>query len=131
MRSVTERILDYLAAHGPSTGSEIAKDLGRAAKDINSALIRLNRYQTVAPKRVHISGWTWDQEGRRSYPRPIYALGLGKDMERPKLKAKESRRQYSKKVNRMFKQNFVFNLGLTSRESRVKAWNLNASSSKN
>lgn len=128
MRSVTERIIDYLAAHGPSTGAEIAKDLGRTPKDINSALLRMNKQQKEAPKRVHISAWTWDQEGARSYPRPIYTLGFGQDARKPTLKAKQSHRNYSKKVNYMFRKNFVFNLGLTSRESRLKAWNLNAPS---
>lgn len=111
--AVTDALLATLQEFGPMTSLEVwehNKDIPRA--DLRKALARLAEPTKQAPQRVHISGWTRDAEGYRTYLRPIYSAGPGENAERPPaITRTEIARNWQRKRKTKIRTNFVFNLG--------------------
>lgn len=113
------QVIKLLQELGPLTSMDVARELGLTQSVASKVISRLK-----FEGHVHIANWTIDQEGQRKYARAQYALGNKKDMPRPKPDESENRRLYSYKINRMFRNNFVFHLGRPAMESRELAWKI-------
>jgi len=107
------RILDLLEHTGPMTSAEACKLLGLERKNSAAIFSRLMRpvvKPEPGPRRIHVCGYTHDEEGQRDYPRAIYALGDKPDARKPVSKPKEIAKRY--RVNLKKRQMVsVFNLG--------------------
>lgn len=90
-----ETILDLLAK-APATELQIRTAIRMTRPGLKPYLEKL-----MAEERIHITGNTREsQEGKRTYPRPIYAAGKGKNTKplAPKTKAQVAR-DYRKRRN--------------------------------
>jgi hypothetical protein len=108
-RQVAKEMLTALAELGPMTTVELCHYIGTTKDKSGAILGRLMKASPLRPKRVYVSGWTYDAEGARRYPRPIYSIGDGKDKPMPSIPANEHQRRYRKKKAKMV--NSVFQLG--------------------
>lgn len=85
--NVTDRMLLQLRDHGPATRSQLQDALGISGYQASRVITRLMRVvkrgEHIGQRRIHIAGWTRDQEGARNYLRAIYAYGDGKDARCP------------------------------------------------
>lgn len=113
----TQRILALLAEVGPMTRSEICRQLGYARQECAAIMTRLNSptKRPPAPRRIHISGWVYDEEGQRRYPRAVYDLGDKPDAKQPKT-AGEARKRY--REARKLRVSSVFELGMSRAQRR-------------
>jgi hypothetical protein len=105
-------ILQALSELGDMTVLETARHL-RINRDSAAAL--LQNLRTPSPrfpeKRVHICGYTYDDEEGRHYPRPIYRLGPGDDAKKPKAKTEKQKvTKYREARRARNRSSFVFNL---------------------
>ena len=86
----SDRVLAYLRENGPSTSWQIQKDLEIPRNVASQAIKRLRmvmqRGEFAGQRRVHIHGWTREQEGAKNHLRAIYAVGDGKDARSPGAK---------------------------------------------
>jgi hypothetical protein len=119
---IAERILTAMAELGPMTRAELCTHLSHDAASVSSVIARLRKATPERPQRVFVSGWVYDQEGMRPYPRAQYALGAEEDK---KLKRRVSARQMHAdrqhiKLVRM-KTASVFHLGMTRDQLTAKA----------
>jgi hypothetical protein len=116
----TTRILALLSEVGPMTRSEVSRHLGMPRNDCASVLSRLCKptKRPVGPRRTHISGWVYDEEGQRQYPRAVYCLGDQPDVRKPKASRKVTLQRYREATK--FKVASVFDLGLTRQQRREK-----------
>jgi hypothetical protein len=113
----TQRILRMLDELGPMTRLEICRELEPNAQNISSLVSALLREQPRNPRRIHISGWTFEIEGERHYPRAIYALGDRPDAKRPRpLSRTEIVARYRAALRTKYQTNSVFNLARTQKE---------------
>ena len=114
----TARILNLLATQGPMTRAELQQATGLERMYLSAVVTRLNREGAKTPKRIHIQGYVHDHEGKRKYPRAVYALGNAPDAKKPKSNPREIKRQYLARMKAKHKMNSVFNLGLTNEQVR-------------
>ena len=108
-------IIRLLTDLGPMTRVEICQHLGIDRRAASSIVSRMAKANPRKPQRLYISGYTYDQEGERSYPRAIYALGDLPNARRPKPDPLGAKRRYNAKVKAVNTMNFVFNLALPRR----------------
>lgn len=113
---VSTKILRMLGEYGPMTRSEICLHLGMAKEDIASCVSRLARNAPRAGKRIHVTGYVYDMEGERRYPRAVYALGDHPDKPKPKCNPLEVKRRYWARRKGRMTANSVFHLGMTRRD---------------
>lgn len=106
---VAEDMLKALEEFGPMTTVEICAHIGTTKDKSGSILCRLMKASPLRPKRIYIFGWTYDSEGARRYPRPIYAVGDKRDKPMPKRCHNENQRRYRNIKSKMV--NSVFQLG--------------------
>lgn len=106
---IGEEMLKALEDLGPMTSVEICASVGTTKSKSGAILGRLMKASPQRPKRVYIFGWTYDAEGARRYPRPIYAVGDKKDKPMPKRCHNENQRRYRSMKSKMV--NSVFQLG--------------------
>jgi hypothetical protein len=104
------------------TRAELCTHLSWDPESLSSVLTRLKKETPKHPKRIHISGWVYDHEGARQYPRAQYALG---DLPDKEHKRRVSLRQIHRnneaaRVNRM-RTASVFHLGMTRDQLRDHA----------
>lgn len=109
-------IMQILEDQGPSTREEICRALGEHRMIIGAIVGRMAKRTPQSGKRLYISGWTYDCEGQRRYPRAIYAIGDKPNATKPKSDVKENSRRYRESVRKKFTANSVFNLGMTRRQ---------------
>lgn len=108
--AIAPRILEALSSIGPMTAPEL-RELPELAM-YSSDTIRKTCDRMIDRDQVHVTEWTHDAEGERTYPRPRYKLGPGKNRRRPDRKTRgrivgqQQRRSATRK-----RTNFVFNLG--------------------
>lgn len=109
---VTALMLQALEEVGPMTLSELCDHIGRDRDQVGSVVSRLQRASVKTPRRIHITGYTNDTEGKRTYPRAIYALGDLPNAPRKSGRAQRQaiRRRISNRVNS------VWMLGMAQRE---------------
>lgn len=114
----TQRILALLEEAGPMTRSEVSKALGMQRNDCASILSRLCKAtkRPVGPRRAHISGWVYDEEGQRTYPRAVYCLGDKPDVRKPKRDVKSNQKRFVEARKQRVAS--VWELGMTRKQRR-------------
>ena len=120
--SLVQQIETTLTDLGPMTSAEICQELGLEKGDLSSIISRMCRTHKQHPKRLYVSGYTFEHEthGRR-YPRAIYALGDLSDKPKPKTSRQEIVRRYNANKHKRLTANSVFNLGLPRRILREQS----------
>lgn len=107
----TKAILKALRELGPMTRAEIQEAAGVDKHSIAAIVSRLHKDTPRTGKQIYITGWVFDAEGQRRYPRAIYALGAKPDTKKPKASTLDNRRRYERKRHALFSMNSVFNMG--------------------
>lgn len=107
----TKAILKALRELGPMTRAEIQEAAGVDKHSIAAIVSRLHKDTPRTGKQIYITGWVFDAEGQRRYPRAIYFVGKLADAKKPKASALENRRRYDQKRHALFSMNSVFNMG--------------------
>jgi hypothetical protein len=111
-----DAILALLKECGPMSPAEIAMELGLDRMNVSTIMTRMRTPLKKKPKRITIIRYVYDNEGQRRYPRPVYALGAGIDVRRPKSNPKENKRRYLKGLRTKMTANSVFNLAMTRKQ---------------
>lgn len=106
----TKAILKGLAELGPMTRAEVLVCVGVDRNSVSAILSRLHKDTPRIGKQIYITGWVYDAEGMRRYPRAIYDLGSKPDAKKPKSSEIENRRRYERKRHAMYAMNSVFNM---------------------
>lgn len=116
--STVARIISALEIYGPMTRSEICFHLGMDRMYCSAVITRMAKSGPKIPQRIYISGYTYDSEGARRYPRAIYAIGDLPDAKKPNRQAskRDNRRRSDKRRAAHNTMNFVFNLAKPRRE---------------
>ena len=109
-------IVKALEELGPSTRHELCVHMGLTRQFLAGILHRMVRDTPLKGKRLHISGYTYDAEGSRRYPRAIYAIGDKPNATKPVSDQRENRRRSRVNVSLKYRTNSVFNLGLTRKQ---------------
>lgn len=113
----TELILRTLEEQGPMTRAELCAALGYGHDYVSAVLTRLNRNHKTVSKRIHIASYAYDADGKRRYPRAVYAIGNAPDKRKPKPNKLEIRRRYEAKKRSWMIGSSVFTLGLTRQQA--------------
>lgn len=116
MKVTYEMVRDCLRQHGPMTSSEVCGFIaGSSLRDVSSIL---NRMRRLAVKQVYIQSWTrQDSTDKRTYLKPIYALGSRYCAKKPPPMSNAQRLRAARKRNAELRQNIrntpnsVFALG--------------------
>jgi len=111
-----DAILDLLKECGPMSPAEIAMELGLDRMNVSTIMTRMRKPLKNKPKRITIIRYVYDNEGQRRYPRPVYAIGAGVDVKRPKSNPKENKRRYLQGLRTKMTANSVFNLAMTRKQ---------------
>lgn len=74
MTPIFQQVLDYLEAHGPTSGLGIAAGIGKHRTTTSHAISTL-----MADDKLHRPAW----EPTRRQPRPLYAAGPGENVPPP------------------------------------------------
>lgn len=98
------------------TAAEIGDVISYSIRRVHGITQRLKTKLPTAPKRIYISGYVFDGEGLRRYPRPVFALGDLPDKPKPKSDPAEIRRRYE--TNKKKRVNSVWMLGWTRDKRR-------------
>lgn len=112
----TDLILRKLEEEGPMTRAEICQATG-LGHDYTSAIIsRLARPTATLPKRIYVASYVFDAEGKRRYPRAVYAIGDKRDARKPKPDRTAVHRRFRERRRGLIAGASVFTWGLTRRE---------------
>lgn len=109
-----------ISSAGPMTSPELAQYTGIDQRAVAVAVGRMRRpdEKRGGAIRLHVCGWAFDCEGRRRYPRAIYALGPGRDAPRPKGESVARKAVTRDAMFKRVKAASVFNMGMTRAEVR-------------
>lgn len=91
---LVQGILAHLTEHGQATQAELQRALGLSRNLTAAILFRLRKPCLTLPQRIHIADWAHEDECGRRYPRPVFALGRGKDKPKPKRDTRANSRRY-------------------------------------
>jgi hypothetical protein len=114
---LSERILQTLDELGPMTRAELCTHLSHDAASVSSVIARLRKATKERPQRIYVSGWVYDHEGMRDYPRAQFSLGAEED--KPLRRRMTKREIHSTRQSIYFKRMktaSVFNLGMTKEQ---------------
>jgi hypothetical protein len=119
---LSDKIIATITELGPMTRAELCQHLNHDAESVSSVIARLRKATKERPQRLYISGWVYDQEGQRPYPRAQFDLGAEPDK---LLKRRTSVKQrhadlVSEKLRRM-KMSSVFNMGMSRNQLTARA----------
>jgi hypothetical protein len=106
------RIELAIKQHGPMTRADLERHLGMTKDQFGGCLTRMTRDLPLAPQRIHVASYVYDQEGQRRYPRAVYAYGPGENKPKPKADTKKNRMLYYRRSLNRIRNASVFNLGL-------------------
>jgi hypothetical protein len=113
---LVKEIEEKLSELGPMTGAELCQEIGVDKLSLSSVVSRMTRPSKTFPKRLYISGYTYEHETHdRRYPRAVYALGDLEDKPKPVSSRKDNVRRYNANKRKRLTGNSVFNLGLPRR----------------
>jgi hypothetical protein len=119
---LAERVLTAIAELGPMTRAELCQHLSHDAASVSSVIARLRKQTPQRPQRVYVSGWVYDHEGMRPYPRAQFSLGAEPDKEyRRKVSIKRMHSDLQTAYFVRMKTASVFNLGMTREQLKAKA----------
>jgi hypothetical protein len=88
--NLIDLVLASLRDDGPATRAQLENRLRMDSRNVGQTVARIVRImdrprELRGRRRAHICGWIRDEhEGKRSYPRPIYAFGHGANAPKPK-----------------------------------------------
>lgn len=99
---VTDLVLLTLADLGRVSAGVVAEAADLDVKTVSKTLQRLAA-GPVTDRRVHVVAWTYDCDGQRRYPRPVYRAGSGQNRQRP---ARPDRRVQHADTQRRLKQRY-------------------------
>jgi hypothetical protein len=106
--------LRYVEENGPSTSSEVARELGITTRHAAANAQRLLKASKLHGQRVHVVGWVYDEPGQHRYPRALYAAGPGPNVPRPKVNLRARyQREYRARLFRAVRS--VWDLALSPR----------------
>jgi hypothetical protein len=119
---LAERVLTAIAELGPMTRAELCQHLSHDAASVSSVLTRLRKETPQRPQRLYVSGWVYDHEGMREYPRAQFSLGAEPDV---KLRRRMTKRELHSSLQTTYfvrmKTASVFNLGMTRDQLKARA----------
>lgn len=98
--------------YGPMTQAELLETLGGTKGSVYKLTTNLTKPSKTLPKRLYVSGYVFDQEGQKRYPRPVFALGNKPDVPKPVQDIPATQKRYRDKRKSHTLLNSVFNLGL-------------------
>ena len=121
--ATTELIITKLEDYGPMTRAELCQTLGLSHDYVSAVISRLVRQTLTMPKRVHISGYVYDADGLKRYPRAVFSVGDKPDAKRPRADKLANRRRYEQSKRTRLSGASVFTWGLTRKElqNHIKA----------
>ena len=105
-----EAVLATLRDIGPMTRVDLEMTLGLTKQQISRLMLCITTESPWLPQRAHIQRYVYDQEGQKRYPRPVYAIGPGENVVRPKRDRKAAQKRSRDKLKRLSATNSVFNL---------------------
>lgn len=109
-------ITRLLTEVGPMTRAEMCQQLGLDRMSLSAVVTRMNRPGKTYPKRLYVMGYVHDHDGKKRYPRAVYALGELPDAKRPRSDARANKKRYREGLKLRMTANSVFHLGLTRRQ---------------
>ncbi len=112
---LVERIEQLLRDYGPMTRSELCDHMKRDRREIASVVSRMARPTKTLPKRLYISGYVYDHDYGRRYPRAVYSLGDKPNVKAPGPQSDANKKRYNKGRRLRMTGNSVFNWGLPRR----------------
>jgi len=104
-----------LDEHGPLTLSDMVGISGADKYVLAASLHRMSRDLPSLPKRVYVSGWVYEADGARRYPRAVYEIGGLPNVKKPKRDTNARRREMYKD-NARGRITSVFDLGISLRK---------------
>jgi hypothetical protein len=120
--NLSERVLTAIAELGPMTRAELCQHLSHDAASLSSVIARLRKETPQRPQRLYVSGWVYDHEGMREYPRAQFSLGAEPDV---KLRRRMTKRELHSSLQATYhtrmKTASVFNLGMTRNQLKARA----------
>ena len=119
---LAERILTALEELGPMTRAELCQHLTWDPESVSSVIARLRKATAERPQRLYVSGWVYDQEGQRPYPRAQYALGAEPDKKRRRdVSIKQMHSDLQSMYLTRMRTSSVFHLGMTREQLQARA----------
>jgi hypothetical protein len=119
---LSDKILVAIAELGPMTRAELCQHLSHDAESVSSVLARLRKATKERPQRIYISGWVYDHEGMRGYPRAQYSLGAEPDkLKKRKTSVNQRHAALAAEKLRRMKTSSVFHLGMSREQLRARA----------
>jgi hypothetical protein len=113
---IVNEVIEVLFEQGPMTRAELCQALNKHATKLSAVIHRMRKESAEKTKRIYISGWVYDAEGKRRYPRAVYSLGNKPCVGKPPKNQKAVRRKSDVRIRALMTMNSVFNMGMTRRE---------------
>ncbi len=110
-QGTTQAMLQALADLGPMTAAELCLATGTSHATSSRLVSLLAKPSKLLPKRIYISGYTYDGDGGRPYPRAIYSLGCLPNVAKPIPNPTANRRKWF--TGKQKRVNSVWALGST------------------
>ena len=114
----SQAILRSLRQYGAMSRAEIEVQIGIPKYSISAIISRLHKDAPRIGKQIYISGYVYDADGQRRYPRALYNIGCLPDAKKPKPNKLEIKRKYIAKKDALMRMNSVFNLGKSRTQLR-------------
>lgn len=116
-------VLELLEQRGPMTRAAICRALGATKSDVSPVISRLNRTLKSLPRRIYITGYTYEDEGSAiAYPRAVYALGSAPNRPKPpRTPAAEVKRRSAQKAKTMVSSIFEYAMPRRARAAHRQA----------
>ena len=114
-----EAITIQLRENGFMTRTELIEATGLPDTAVSQALTRMRRTWATIPRRIHIHSYVTEMDGRRNYPRPVYALGDKPDARKPKpVPMAVSAKKWRSQQKARYALNSVFNMAINPAKRR-------------
>lgn len=107
---IVQQVIDAIQSFGPMTRTELCRHINTPRSSTAAVISRLTRPGRVTPKRLYVTGYVYDQEGERFYPRAVYDIGDKPDAKKPKADKLGVKRRYVQRRKVKYATNSVFNL---------------------
>jgi hypothetical protein len=125
---LAERVLTAIAELGPMTRAELCQHLSHDAASLSSVIARLRKETPLRAQRLYVSGWVYDHEGMREYPRAQFSLGAEPDKPlRRRMTKREIHSSLQATYHTRMKTASVFNLGMTRNQLTQRAKQIRSS----
>jgi hypothetical protein len=113
---IVEQILEALNECGPMTRQEICDQIGLDRLYVSAVISRMTKATPRKPKRLYITGYQFDADGQRRYPRAIYDIGDKPNARRVRDSRADITKRYRERKRKRLTGISVFHLGLPRRK---------------